>query len=76
MKAREASPSACALRDDALARRIREVHEENFGVYGVRKVWWQLQREDVEVARCTVERLMARGLERRCVGQEAAHHDP
>jgi transposase InsO family protein len=34
------------------------VHEANFGVYGVRKVWRQLQREDIVVARCTVERLM------------------
>ena len=35
---------------------------ENFGVYGTRKVWRQLQREGFEVARCTVERLM------RCMG--------
>jgi transposase InsO family protein len=34
------------------------VHEANFSVYGVRKVWRQLQREDIVVARCTVERLM------------------
>ena len=60
VKARQASPSARAVRDDDLAQRIREVHEKNLGVYGVRKVWWQLQREDVKVARCTVERLMAR----------------
>ena len=60
VKASQASPSARAVRDDDLARRIREVHEKNLGVYGVRKVWWQLQREDVKVARCTVERLMAR----------------
>ena len=37
---------------------IRRVWEPNFGVYGARKVWRQLQREGVEVARCTVERLM------------------
>ena len=60
VKARQASPSVRAVRDDDLAARIREVHEKNLGVYGVRKVWWQLQREDVKVARCTVERLMAR----------------
>ena len=60
VKASQASPSARAVRDDDLAQRIREVHEKNLGVYGVRKVWWQLQREDVKVARCTVERLMAR----------------
>jgi putative transposase len=60
VKARQAAPSARAVRDEELVARIREVHEKNLGVYGVRKVWWQLMREDVEVARCTVERLMAR----------------
>jgi putative transposase len=30
------------------------------GVYGARKVWWQLEREGIRVARCTVERLMAK----------------
>jgi putative transposase len=34
------------------------VHTENFGVYGRRKVWRQLRREDTKVARCTVARLM------------------
>jgi transposase InsO family protein len=34
------------------------VHEENFGVYGARKVWRQLGREAIVAARCTVERLM------------------
>lgn len=34
--------------------------EENFCVYGARKVWRQLRREGVNVARCTVERLMRR----------------
>ena len=37
---------------------IRRVHEANFGVYGARKVWRQLGREGIAVARCTVERLM------------------
>ncbi len=37
---------------------IARVHRENFGVYGARKVWHQLRREGVDVARCTVERLM------------------
>jgi transposase InsO family protein len=41
-----------------LVSEIRRVYDENFGVYGARKVWRQLNREDVEVARCTVERLM------------------
>lgn len=58
---RKADPArlpARARRDAALAVRIRRVHSENFGVYGVRKVWRQLQREGVAVARCTVARLM------------------
>ena len=58
-KARERAPSARARRDKELLERIRRVHEENFGVYGVRKVWWQLRREGLDVARCTVERLMS-----------------
>lgn len=58
MKARELDPSPRALRDRELLDQIRRVHEQNFGVYGVRKMWWQLQRDGVEVARCTVERLM------------------
>jgi putative transposase len=47
------------VRDHELLDRIRTVHEANFSVYGARKVWWQLRREGVDVARCTVERLMA-----------------
>jgi hypothetical protein len=38
---------------------VQRVFAENFGVYGVRKVWRQLRREGFTVARCTVERLMA-----------------
>ncbi len=45
-------------RDDELKPEIQRVWDENFGVYGVRKVWRQLQREDFDVARCTVARLM------------------
>lgn len=45
-------------RDVALRGEVRRVWEENFGVYGVRKVWRQLGREGVCVARCTVARLM------------------
>ena len=37
---------------------ILRVHAENFGVYGVRKVWRQMRREGFEIARCTAERLM------------------
>jgi putative transposase len=45
-------------RDRALVPEIRRVYEDNFGVYGARKVWRQLGRERFSVARCTVERLM------------------
>jgi transposase InsO family protein len=45
-------------RDEVLKTEIRRVFVENFSVYGSRKVWRQLVREKVTVARCTVERLM------------------
>ena len=51
--------SARAQRDAELKIEVRRVFAENFGVYGVRKVWRQLRREGFMVARCTVERLMA-----------------
>jgi putative transposase len=51
-------PSARALRDEELKAEITRVHAEHFGVYGARKVWRQLHREGIAVARCTVERLM------------------
>ena len=74
--ARRTDPSRAsgrARRDAELRAAIRRVHEENFGVYGARKVWRQLGREGIAVARCTVERLMrgmglrgvVRGRERR-----------
>lgn len=50
--------SARAKRDAVLSLEIKRVFEENFRVYGARKVWRQLRREGFEVARCTVERLM------------------
>jgi putative transposase len=49
---------ARSVRDEQLAGEIRRVHRENFGVYGADKVWAQLNREGIRVARCTVERLM------------------
>ena len=53
-----------AKRDAERSVDIRRVFEENFGVYGVRKVWRQLTREGIAVARCTVARLMkAMGLQ-------------
>jgi putative transposase len=56
--------SARAVRDAQLKVEIARVHAEHFGVYGARKVWRQLHREGIAVARCTVERLMGElGLE-------------
>jgi len=47
-------------RDEALKPEIQRVFDENFQVYGVRKVWRQLKRERFDVARCTVARLMSK----------------
>ena len=59
-----AKGSARARRDAVLREKIRRVFDDNFQVYGVRKVWRQLLREGESVARCTVERLMrAMGLQ-------------
>ena len=56
--------SARTRRDMAMKIEIRRVFNENFQVYGVRKVWRQLQREGFDIARCTVGRLMrAMGLQ-------------
>ena len=60
-KARHADPtrrSARAQHDDAQRIEIRRVWDAHFQVYGPRKVWRQLRREGVRVARCTVGRLM------------------
>ncbi len=50
--------SVRARRDQALKPEIVRVFAENFGVYGVRKVWRQMRREGFDIARCTVARLM------------------
>jgi transposase InsO family protein len=50
--------SVRARRDGELKPEIMRVFAENFGVYGVRKVWRQMKREGFDIARCTVERLM------------------
>ena len=52
-------PTRREVRDDELKAHINRVHGANYGVYGARKVWLALNREGIEVARCTVERLMA-----------------
>lgn len=57
-KKRESEPSRRACRDAELIGLIRRVWEKSGKLYGARKVWRQLWREGVEVARCTVERLM------------------
>ena len=59
--ARQRDPSlrsARARRDAFLMPHIQRVWQANFQVYGADKVWRQLQREGIQVARCTVERLM------------------
>jgi putative transposase len=72
--ARRADPTKASarVRQDQIRREhIRRVHEANFGVYGVRKVWRQLLREGIGVARCTVARLMrAMGLKGVVRGKE------
>lgn len=84
-KRRRREPQRCSARsrrDTELREVIRRVHQENFGVYGARKVWRQLHRQGIGVARCTVERLMrleglkgvVRGKKRRTtVSDENAH---
>ena len=60
-KARQADPTrlpARAKRDQVLKGHIRRVRQENFEVYGVRKVWREMKLEGIDVARCTVRRLM------------------
>ncbi len=64
VKRRQAQPSARARRDAELLAAIGRIHEHSDGTYGADKVWRQLRREGIEVARCTVERLMRQaGLE-------------
>jgi putative transposase len=57
---RRRRPASRTLRDRALLAEIQRVHEASSGLYGARKVWWQLNGEGVQAARCTVERLMRR----------------
>ena len=60
-KARQENPDKVSprhWRDQLLKPEIQRVWDENLRVYGVRKVWRQLNREGIPVARCTVERLM------------------
>jgi hypothetical protein len=56
--ARDRPPSPRAVRDEELKKEIVRVFEENYSVYGAKKVWWALNREGIRVGRCRVERLM------------------
>lgn len=56
--ARRRPPSKRARRDAELVVEIQRVYDENLFVYGADKIWAQLNRENIRVARCTVERLM------------------
>jgi putative transposase len=69
-ESRNRPPSARAVRDAELEAQIRRVYTDNFSCYGPRKVWRQLRREGIPVARCTVERLMRKmGLRGRTRGK-------
>ncbi len=89
--AKKRPPSARALRDAELRPQILRVWEENLAVYGADKIWDQLNKDEISVARCTVERLMrdlglqgcrrGRGLDphhggRRCVGSAGGSGRP
>ncbi|MET8142843.1 IS3 family transposase [Sphaerisporangium sp. NPDC005288] len=56
--AKNRPPSPRAVRDAELDEHIQRIHTADYGVYGARKVWQQLLRQRVRVARCTVERRM------------------
>lgn len=56
--ARVRPPSARSVTDEVTLAKIRAVHSSNYGVYGARKTWRALARQDYPVARCTVERVM------------------
>ena len=56
--AKKRPPSPRSVRDEELTIEIHRVFDENLFVYGADKIWAQLNRENIGVARCTVERLM------------------
>jgi putative transposase len=57
---RRREPAERTLSDQRLLVEIRRVYDASRGLYGARKVFWQLRREGIPAARCTVERLMAK----------------
>jgi putative transposase len=59
-KKREENPSARDMRDEELKAEIMRVREKKGRkLYGAKKIWHELHRDGIEVARCTVERLMS-----------------
>lgn len=56
--ARSRLPSPRAVRDAQLKAEITRVWKENREVYGADKVWLELNRQGIQAARCTTERLM------------------
>jgi len=56
--AKSRPPSAGERRDEELLEKVRKAWRDSRGRYGARKVWRELKREGITVARCTVERLM------------------
>jgi putative transposase len=58
VRERQRRPAARTLRDGELLVEIRRVYAASSGLYGARKVWWQLHHDGITAARCTVERLM------------------
>ena len=78
-RAHQADPtrrSTRARRDDELRVEIRRVWTEHFEVYGPRKVWRQLRRDGIAVARCRVRRLMRQMGLAGAVRGRACHHHP
>ncbi len=75
--ARSRVPSRRAARDARLKVEITRVHAASGGAYGARRVWLALRGEGVDVARCTVERLMrGLGVQGAHRGAEETDHDP
>lgn len=56
--ARARPKSARAVRDEELKKEIQRVYDENYRVYGARKIWWKLNRDGITVGRGRIERLM------------------
>lgn len=52
------TPSARSIRDRELVAKVLQIHGENYGVYGVRKMWHALSRRGVRVGREQTARLM------------------